>query len=97
MTVTLAEPIQVTALVARALEQVGVPYAVGGSLAKDVVVQKLIWYRKGNEVSERQWRDVQGVLRIQGAGLDLAYVRRWAAETSITDLLERALAEAAAR
>ncbi len=29
------------------------------------VLRKLEWYRRGDEVSERQWRDVLGVLRAQ--------------------------------
>ena len=39
-------------------------------------------------------RDVLGVLKVQGERLDYAYVRRWAAQLSVQDLLERALTEA---
>ena len=28
---------------------------------EDVVVQKLAWYRKGDQISERQWNDLLGV------------------------------------
>jgi Nucleotidyl transferase AbiEii toxin, Type IV TA system len=62
--------------------------------AEDIVVQKLDWYRKGNEVSERQWRDLIGVLEVQAGKLDLDYIRRWARELSLVDLAERALSEA---
>ncbi|MCI0664436.1 MAG: hypothetical protein L0220_25535 [Acidobacteria bacterium] len=58
------------------------------------VLQKLCWFRKGNEVSERQWRDVQGVLKVQADNLDFDYLRRWAANLGISDLLEKALDEA---
>lgn len=61
---------------------------------EDTVISKLAWYRKGGEVSERQWLDVVGVLRIQGDRLDLAYVRRWAATVGVLDLAERALIDA---
>lgn len=61
--------------------------------AEDVILHKLRWYRDGGEVSDRQWSDVLGVLRVQRA-LDLAHMRRWAAELEIGDLLERALVEA---
>ncbi len=44
--------------------------------AEDVVLHKLLWYRMGDEVSERQWHDVLGVLRVQGDLLDGAYLRR---------------------
>jgi hypothetical protein len=56
---------------------------------EDVIVQKLRWYRLGNEVSERQWRDALGVLRIQGGALDRAYLREAARDLGIEDLLDR--------
>jgi hypothetical protein len=34
------------------------------------VLAKLEWFRRGGEVSERQWADVLGVLRASGASLD---------------------------
>jgi len=37
--------------------------------AEDTLLAKLQWYRQGNEVSERQWRDVLGILRVAGQGL----------------------------
>jgi hypothetical protein len=61
---------------------------------EDVIVLKLEWYRLGEEVSQQQWRDVQGLLRIQGSGLDLGYTRRAAEQLGVADLVERALGEA---
>ncbi|MFQ5742207.1 MAG: hypothetical protein ACE5HV_01325 [Acidobacteriota bacterium] len=61
---------------------------------EDIVLQKLEWYRLGGEISERQWTDVLGVLRVQGESLDREYLRRWAMELGIADLLDRALSEA---
>lgn len=58
------------------------------------VVHKLEWYRAGGEVSERQWGDIIGVLKVQSDALDLDYMRKWATELAVTDLLERALREA---
>lgn len=58
---------------------------------EDTVLRKLEWYRLGGMTSDRQWTDVLGVLRVQGSSLDLEYLRRWAAELGLTDLLERAL------
>jgi hypothetical protein len=63
--------------------------------AEDTVLAKLEWYRAGNEASAHQWRDVQGVLRVQGQRLDLAYMRRMATGLGVQDLLERALEESA--
>jgi hypothetical protein len=39
---------------------------------EDMVLQKLIWYRDGGMVSDRQWGDIIGVIETQGARLDLA-------------------------
>ncbi len=61
---------------------------------EDTVLAKLEWYEMGHRVSERQWRDALGVLAVQAGRLDLAYLRRWAAELKLSDLLERALVEA---
>ncbi len=61
---------------------------------EDVILHKLAWYRSGGEVSNRQWRDVLGVIEVQGASLDHSYLLRWAAHLEVADLLERALAEA---
>ena len=62
--------------------------------AEDTVLSKLEWFRKGGEVSDRQWRDLLGVLKVQSLALDRAYLREWAGRLGITDLLERALDEA---
>jgi len=61
--------------------------------AEDIVLHKLEWFRLGDGVSERQWTDVVGVIAVQREELDLAYLRRWAAELGIEDLLQRALAD----
>jgi hypothetical protein len=65
--------------------------------AEDVLLAKLEWFRKGGEVSERQWRDVLGILKAQQQTLDLAYVRRWAGELGVVDLLDRALLQTLTR
>jgi hypothetical protein len=61
---------------------------------EDTVLTKLEWYRMGSEVSDRQWRDVLGVLKVQGERLDLEYLRRWATALGVADLLEQALVQA---
>lgn len=63
--------------------------------AEDTVLSKLEWYRLGGEVSDRQWRDLLGVLKVQGESLDVAYMRQMADGLSVADLLGRALEEAA--
>lgn len=61
--------------------------------AEDVVLHKLRWFRDGGEVSDRQWGDILGVLRVQ-RDLDLVFMREWAVILGVVDLLERALAVA---
>ncbi|GAB4581033.1 MAG: hypothetical protein Fur0022_37780 [Anaerolineales bacterium] len=61
---------------------------------EDTILSKLEWYRMGGEVSERQWRDILGVLKTQAGELDLTYLRQWAGDLKVGDLLERALKEA---
>ena len=57
---------------------------------EDTILQKLLWYRRGGGVSEQQWRDVQGVLKVQGASLDFGYLETSAQALDIVDLLEQA-------
>lgn len=61
---------------------------------EDVILNKLEWFRLGNEVSERQWRDVLGVMKVRADLLDRQYMEHWAAELGVADLLEKAAAEA---
>ena len=61
---------------------------------EDVVLNKLEWYRKGDEVAQRQWDDVIGVLKIQAKNLDFDYMQKWAEELNVSDLLDRAISEA---
>lgn len=57
---------------------------------EDIILSKLQRFRLGRQVSERQWQDVLGVLRVQGPRLDEAYLEHWARELGIGDLLARA-------
>lgn len=59
--------------------------------AEDTILRKLEWYRRGGETSERQWRDVVGVVNAQSSRLDRIYLRQWAARLGVSDLTERVL------
>jgi hypothetical protein len=61
--------------------------------AEDLILQKLNWYRKTGGRSDRQWRDVLGILKVQAGRLDVAYLRQWARALNLDVLLERALSE----
>ena len=60
---------------------------------EDVILSKLDWYKQGWEVSERQWSDLIGVMKVKGDTLDLEYLHKWADELGLLGLLTRALQE----
>jgi hypothetical protein len=62
---------------------------------EDILVQKLVWFRMTDETSERQWRDILGILHIARETLDHAYLASAAASFGVSDLLERAYADKA--
>ena len=70
------------------------PLALFFASAEDTVLAKLDWYRRGGGVSDRQWRDLLGVLKVQAGAIDRAYLASWASELGVSDLLQRALMEA---
>lgn len=71
------------------------PLPVFVASPEDMILQKLVRFRLGGGVSERQWSDVVGMAQVQAPALDVAYLLRWAATLELTELLERALEEAA--
>lgn len=60
---------------------------------EDILLQKLRWYRRGGEVSDRQWRDITAIVRVQGRRLDRTYLQEGAQILGVVDLLERALGD----
>jgi hypothetical protein len=62
--------------------------------AEDTVLRKLQWYADGGGVSDRQWRDVLGVLLTRGDDLDRGYLQAWANRLGLSEVLKRALIEA---
>jgi hypothetical protein len=65
------------------------PLECAMATAEDTILRKLLWYRAGGEISERQWSDIRGVLQVSRAVLDFEYLRRWADHLAIADLLAR--------
>lgn len=47
------------------------------------------WFRLSGDTSERQWRDILGIVRVQGDHLDRAYVRRNAGALAVEDLVDK--------
>ena len=68
--------------------------AVFMTSAEDIVLHKLLWFRKGGGSSNQQWMDVVGVFKVLGSTLDRRHLEKWAGELSVSDLLERAYSEA---
>ena len=60
-------------------------------IAEFTLLKKLEWFRRGGEQSERQWRDVHAIARIQGNRLDRDRLRLWAERLGVSDLLQRVL------
>ncbi|MEI6045418.1 MAG: hypothetical protein WCS37_13805 [Chloroflexota bacterium] len=61
------------------------------SSPEDILLHKLMWYEAGKRVSERQWLDVIGLLKVRGHTLDRTYLEEWAERLGITTLLREAL------
>ena len=61
---------------------------------EDIILNKLDWFHKGGEVSERQWLDVIGIIKVQQKNIDKEYLYHWAKHLELQQLLENALNEA---
>jgi hypothetical protein len=57
------------------------------STAEDSILAKLEWAKLGD--SERQLRDVDGILAVRGESLDLEYVNRWVAALNLSEQWSR--------
>lgn len=63
---------------------------------EDNVLRKLLWFRKGGETSDRQWRDILGIMRVSSGELDWGYLQTWAPRLGVADLLDRIRRQAGA-
>ncbi|NOY37523.1 MAG: hypothetical protein GXO83_08100 [Chlorobi bacterium] len=64
------------------------------SSPEDIILNKLQWYEMGNRISERQWLDVVGVIKVQQKNLDNEYLQKWGKDLGLLDLLTKAFQEA---
>lgn len=64
------------------------------SSPEDIILNKLKWYEMGSRISERQWLDVLGVIKVQGNSLDKEYLKSWAEVLCLYKLLVEAFREA---
>jgi len=63
--------------------------SVNVATPEDIVLNKLLWYQEGGEVSERQWEDAKGIFKVQGDSLDYQYLEYWAESLGVKELLAR--------
>lgn len=61
---------------------------------EDQVLRKLSWFRSAGSISDRQWRDVLGLVRGSGALMNWTDLREAAGGLGLSDLLESAVSEA---
>ena len=73
------------------VEAYGLSLQVKVASAEDCILAKLRWYEIGGRVSERQWNDMLGVIRIQRERLNLEYLTGWANKLGLTESLRKLL------
>ena len=64
---------------------------------EDIIIAKLQWFEQGNRVSERQWFDITGVIKVQGENLDIRYLKTWSKKLGLFSLLQKAFSECGIR
>lgn len=57
--------------------------------AEDTIIAKLEWAKAGE--SERQLRDVAGIIAVSGEVIDMQYLEHWIGSLSLEEIWERAL------
>jgi hypothetical protein len=59
---------------------------------EDVIISKLVWRRESQ--SDKQWRDILGILKVQREKLDFAYLLEWVEQFGLNKDWQRAKVEA---
>jgi hypothetical protein len=67
----------------------GDPLEIDMVSAEDIVMAKLLWYRAGGEVSERQWNDLVSLVEVQKDRADHHYLETQAARLGVADMPKR--------
>jgi hypothetical protein len=82
--------------VSKMLRRISYPISADNSIwicsVEDIILQKLVW-GQGSQ-SEKQWRDVLGVLKVQCNRLDYGYLAQWSDRLGILDALNQAITQA---
>lgn len=61
---------------------------------EDTILSKLEWFRQGGGISDTQWGDVAGILKVQKSHLDIEYLQHWAHKLHLIDLLKKSFRNA---
>lgn len=62
-------------------------------LPEDIILLKLQWYQSTDNTSKKQWDDILGVFAVQAGKLDYDYLKKWAENLELTEILQKALSE----
>lgn len=60
---------------------------------EDTILQKLIRFQMADFQSQKQWRDILGVLKLQREILDLSYLSLWSQNLGVKESLLKAMSE----
>lgn len=55
--------------------------------AEDLILSKLLWYKETR--STRQLEDIESVLRISGSKLNMRYLKTWAEQLNVLEILDK--------
>ncbi len=58
--------------------------------SEDIIISKLEWFKLSDETSERQWSDILGVIKVQKNKLDKEYLKFWAEQLKLLELIQKA-------
>ncbi|NEP80989.1 MAG: hypothetical protein F6K39_24205 [Okeania sp. SIO3B3] len=74
------------------------PFSTNNSIyiasAEDIILQKLRWYKLTKNQSEKQWRDILGVLKARRNELNYNYLKHWSNQLNVSPELEKAIDQA---
>jgi hypothetical protein len=59
---------------------------------EDIIISKLIWRRESR--SDKQWRDILGILKVQQGKLNFVYLQQWVERFKLDEDWQRAMVEA---